>query len=73
MPFYRVKVRTKRGQERARDEERRRTVRELIVKHGGKDASAHRPGAAFVVGIFRDRPAAKAFRDDARETLSQTA
>ncbi len=66
MTHYPVKIWVKEPGDRKVTEERGQAVREMIGKHGGKDASRRRPTAAFVVGVFTDKAAAKAFRNEAR-------
>ncbi len=69
MTHYPVKIWVKKPGEPKVTEERGRAARELIKKHGGKDASSGRPTAAFVVGVFTDKAAAKAFRNEARARI----
>ena len=61
---YRMKIRTK-GTD-AQD-----AVRALVKKHGGKIASSQRSSKAWVVGVFPDEDAAKAFLTEARTLLAE--
>jgi hypothetical protein len=71
MPFYRVKVRVKSADPKT-TEARRERSRPLIASHGGKDVSSRRPAAAYIVAVFRDLAAAKAFRSAARAAIAGT-
>lgn len=70
MTFYRAMIRVRGKGQTASTAEERRKLHDLVEKHGGKDASNDRPSTAYSVGVFRDREKAKAFRDDARASLS---
>lgn len=71
MTFYRVKLRVRVPDDPKATDKLRRQVHDLIEKHGGNDDSAHRPSAAFMAGVFRDRVAAKGFREEARAVLKR--
>ncbi len=58
----RMKIRTK-GTD-AQD-----AVRALVKKHGGKIASSQRSSKAWVVGVFPDEDAAKAFFDGSQDAV----
>ncbi len=73
MTFYRIKLWVKEPGAPDVTVKRRQAVRELIDKHGGRDASASRSSNAYAVGVFTERAAAKEFRAEARARLAALA
>ena len=66
--IYRAKVRVKVPGDRAATDNRRDMVLKLVEKRGGKNGTPN--PRQHVTGIFTDKAAMKAFRAEARATLS---
>ncbi len=66
--IYRANLRVKVPGDRAATDKRRQKVLKLVEKHGGKNGTPN--PRQYVVGIFTDKAAMKAFRTEARAALS---